>query len=183
MPGSVITVRRDQAETLLARIYLWEIVKGCVITARHFWRNLIGYMIGRRRTFVVNWPEEKVGYSPAFRGMPVLVQMENGAERCVACGLCEKACPTDCITIFPEEVGDGIQRRPKVFDIAIDRCMFCGLCEEACPEEAIVMSRRVEVASITKEGCLWHKQDLLTPVAELPIRLGHIRNGYDRSPN
>ena len=33
----------------------------------------------------------------AMRGMPVLVQMENGKERCVACGLCEWACPTDCI--------------------------------------------------------------------------------------
>ena len=81
MPGSVITVRRDQADTFLARIYLWEIAKGCVITARHFFRNLFGYIVGKRRTFVVNWPEEKVEHAPAFRGMPVLVQMENGAER------------------------------------------------------------------------------------------------------
>ena len=36
--------------------------------------------------------------------MPVLVQLENGQPRCVACGLCEFACPTDCISIVPGEL-------------------------------------------------------------------------------
>ena len=58
--------------------------------------------------------------------------------------------------------------------------MFCGLCEEACPEEAIVMSRQVEISSYSRAGSLWHKADLLVPVAELKTRIDHIRQGYDR---
>ena len=41
------------------------------------------------RSSPVQYPEELQQLSPAFRGMPVLVQMANGKERCVACGLCE----------------------------------------------------------------------------------------------
>ena len=102
---------------------------------------------------MVQYPEERVDYPDAFRGMPVLVQLDNGQPRCVACGLCEFACPTDCITIVPGELeGAGIERYPEQFDIDMSRCMFCGLCEEACPEEAIVMSREVEIGTFDARG-------------------------------
>jgi NADH-quinone oxidoreductase subunit I len=112
--------------------------------------------------------------------MPVLVQMDNGKERCVACGLCEWACPVDCIHIEPGETEDAIERYPKVFDIDMGRCMYCGLCEEACPEEAIVMSSRIEISAFTREGTIWRKTDLLTPVDELPRRLDYVRRSYQR---
>jgi NADH-quinone oxidoreductase subunit I len=58
--------------------------------------------------------------------------------------------------------------------------MFCGLCEEACPEEAIVMSRQIEIASYSRAGSLWHKQDLLVPVKDLKTRTDYLRRHYDR---
>jgi len=157
------------------------ILKGMWIAQRHFARNLWGWIRRKPTVFTVQFPEERITQPNAFRGMPVLVQMDNGKERCVACGLCEWACPTDCITIFPAETADEIERYPKVFDIDMSRCMFCGLCEEACPEEAIVMSRNVEIAAFSRLGTLWHKDDLLVPVSELAdTRLYHLRRGYDR---
>jgi len=130
---------------------------------------------------VVQYPEERVDYPDAFRGMPVLVQLENGEPKCVACGLCEFACPTDCITIIPGELRDsGIERFPEAFDIDMSRCMFCGLCEEACPEEAIVMSREVELGSYDRESMTFHKKELLVPEALLERRLEFIRRDYDR---
>lgn len=158
------------------------VVKGMWIASRHFWRNFWGFLRGKPTVFTVQYPEERLEQPPAFRGMPVLVQMENGKERCVACGLCEWACPTDCITIYPAETEDEIERYPRVFDIDMSRCMFCGLCEEACPEEAIVMSHRVEIAAFSRRGTVWHKEDLLVPVQELEkTRFRHIRRTYERT--
>lgn len=156
------------------------ILRGLAVTARHFFRNLFGFMRGRPTVATIRYPEEMQPWSPAMRGMPVLVQMENGKERCVACGLCEWACPVDCITIYPAETVDEVERYPEVFDIDMSRCMFCGFCEEACPEEAIVMSQRVAIATTEWRGSLWHKQDLLVPVGDLETRLTHIRRGYER---
>jgi NADH-quinone oxidoreductase subunit I len=181
MAARVVKVRRDEKLTWVERLYLPLIVKGLWTTARHFFRNLGGYLKGKPTTFVVQWPEERVDYPDAFRGMPVLVQLENGQPKCVACGLCEFACPTDCITIVPAELeGAGIERYPDVFEIDMSRCMFCGLCEEACPEEAIVMSREVEIASFGREAMLFDKAKLLVPEPLLKRRLDFLRAEYDR---
>jgi NADH-quinone oxidoreductase subunit I len=182
MPGRVITVDRRERMGWLARSYLPMIAKGLAVTAGHFFRNLRGFVTGRNRTdFVVQYPEERVDFPDAFRGMPVLVQLDNGQPRCVACGLCEFACPTDCISIVPGELeGAGIERYPEEFDIDMSRCMFCGLCEEACPEEAIVMSREVELATFTRGAMHYRKDDLLVPGALVKRRLEFLRDEYDR---
>src|SRR5512139_2970516 len=153
---------------------------GMWVTNRHFVVNLWGFIRRKPTTFTVQYPEQRLTLPNAFRGMPVLVQMDSGKERCVACGLCEWACPTDCITIYPAETDDGIERYPRVFDIDMSRCMFCGLCEEACPEEAIVMSPNVEISALSRKAMLFHKTDLLVPVSQLGSRLQHLRRGYDR---
>jgi NADH-quinone oxidoreductase subunit I len=156
------------------------ILTGLRVTSRHFFRNLWGWIVGKPTVATVMYPEQDLVKPPAFRGMPVLVEMDSGKERCVACGLCEWACPVDCIYIVPGETEDAIERYPRVFDIDMGRCMYCGLCEEACPEEAIVMSDRVEISAFSREGTLWHKKDLLVPVDDLSRRLSHIRREYDR---
>ncbi len=181
MPGKVITVQRRAKLTWVERLYLPMILKGLFVTSRHFFRNLAGFITGNRTTFVVQYPEERIDYPDAFRGMPVLVQLENGQPKCVACGLCEFACPTDCITIVPGELeGAGIERYPEEFDIDMSRCMFCGLCEEACPEEAIVMSREVELSTYDRGSLHFHKPQLLVPEPLLKRRLEFIRGDYDR---
>ena len=182
MPGGVILVKRREKLGLMERLYLPMILKGLAVTSGKFFRNMKGFMTGNRTTFVVQYPEERVDYPDAFRGMPVLVQLENGQPRCVACGLCEFACPTDCITIVPGELPDaGIERYPEAFDIDMSRCMFCGLCEEACPEEAIVMSREVEIATYDRDSMLFRKDQLLVPANLLERRLEFLRAEYDRS--
>jgi len=182
MPGNVITVKRHEKLGLLERLYLPMIVQGLFVTSLHFFRNLRGFVTGHNRTdFVVQYPEEIVDHPDAFRGMPVLVQLDNGQPRCVACGLCEFACPTDCISIVPGEIeGARIERYPEAFDIDMSRCMFCGLCEEACPEEAIVMSREVELAAYDRGSLHFEKEQLLVPENLLKRRLDFLRGEYDR---
>jgi NADH-quinone oxidoreductase subunit I len=180
MASRVVKVNRAAVQKATGPLAIRALAKGLAVTGRHFFRNLFGWLRGKPTVATVMFPEEELVKPPAFRGMPVLVQMENGKERCVACGLCEWACPVDCIFIEPGETEDAIERYPKVFDIQMGRCMYCGLCEEACPEEAIVMSDRVEISAFSREGILWHKEDLLVSVDQLPRRLDHIRAGYGR---
>lgn len=180
MATRLVTVKRPPPMTRGWVISAGALLHGLWVTNRHFWRNLWGFIRRKPTVFTVRYPEERLPFPNAFRGMPVLVQMDNGKERCVACGLCEWACPTDCITIFPGETEDEIERYPEVFDINMSRCMYCGLCEEACPEEAIVMSQNVEISAFSRAGTHWHKEDLLVPVSRLDKRLHHLRRGYER---
>jgi NADH-quinone oxidoreductase subunit I len=180
LPGRVKRVRRNERLGWAERLYLPTIFVGLNVTARVFFRNFWGYMRGKPSTFVVQYPEQRLDYADAFRGHPVLVQLDSGKPKCVACGLCEFACPTDCITILPAETSDRIERIPAVFDIDMSRCMFCGLCEEACPEEAIVMSRDVELASTEREPMLYHMKDLLRTEEQVQRRLDLIRQDYAR---
>lgn len=182
MAVRVVKVRRKERLGWLERAYLPMIARALAVTSRHFFRNLRGFVTGKRRSdFVVQYPEERVDYPDAFRGMPVLVALEDGMPRCVACGLCEFACPTDCIRIVPAELEDaGIERYPLEFDIDMSRCMFCGLCEEACPEEAIVMSRHVELATLDRASMLYSKADLLVPASKVERRLEFLRSEYER---
>ncbi len=183
MPGELIQVKRDANLGLLERLYLPAIAQGLFVTGRHFFRNLRGFVTGNnRRDFVVQYPEERIDPPDAFRGMPVLVQREDGQPRCVACGLCEFACPTDCIDIVAAELeGAKVERFPEIFEIDMSRCMFCGLCEEACPEEAIVMSREFEIASYDRASLVFGKSELLVPESLLERRLAFLRAEYQRA--
>ena len=182
MPGSVIKVKRRERLGWTERFYLPTIFVGLKVTTEHFFRNIWGYIIGRPKTFVVQYPEQQLDYEDAFRGQPVLVALDSGKPKCVACGLCEFACPTDCISIVPGELeGSRIERYPEAFDIDLSRCMFCGLCEEACPEEAIVMSREGELSSYDRGQLVFEKEQLLVPEALLERRLGFLRAEYDRT--
>ncbi len=178
MAVRVVKVKRPVAPWWSSQPWIALLV-GLAVAARHFFVNFFGFARGRQ-DFTIYFPEQRLLQPPAMRGMPVLVQMENGKPRCVACGLCEWACPTTCITIYPAETADEIERYPEVFDIDMSRCMFCGLCEEACPEEAIVMSRQVEIACYSRRGSLWHKEDLLVPAPQLKTRTDFLHREYDR---
>ena len=182
MPGSVIKVKRQEKIGWRERLYVPMIIKGLFVTGGHFFRNLRGFVTGKNRTdFVVQYPEERVDYPSAFRGMPVLVALDDGLPKCVACGLCEFACPTDCISIVPGELeGARIERYPEAFDIDMSRCMYCGLCEEACPEEAIVMSREVEISTYDRQSMIFEKENLLVHENLLKRRIDFIRGDYER---
>lgn len=151
---NVSTVNVDPGTPSLAqRTYLIPIVKGLFVTLRHFVRNLFG----QRDVATIQYPEVKREYSERLRGRHILTTKEDGSLRCVACFMCETACPAECIHIEAEEDPEATvewEKRPLVYEIDLLRCVYCGYCVDACPKEAIIMSREHEMAFSTREEAI-----------------------------
>lgn len=133
---------------------LVELVKGLMVTGRHFFA----------RKITVQFPEEKTPLSPRFRGLHAQRRYANGEERCIACKLCEAVCPALAITIESEQRDDGTRRTSR-YDIDLTKCIFCGFCEEACPVDAIVETHIFEYHG-EKRGDLYYTKPMLLAVGD-----------------
>ena len=88
------------------------------------------------------------------RAMLVMPHDEEGNNRCVACGLCQMACPNGTIRLTTEtrEVEDGKKRKFLVkYEYNLGSSMFCQLCVNACPHDAIRFTNDFENAVFQKE--------------------------------
>lgn len=152
-------IDRGEKQTLWERAYIPEIIRGLLITGRHFLKNLI--FMNRRMT--VEYPDEKRELPPGYRAEHRLMKREDGSLRCTACMLCATICPSSCIDIEAEEVEDpAIEKRAKIYTINELRCVFCGFCVEACPCDAIRMDTgRYENASFNRSTLIYTKEKLL----------------------
>ena len=157
-------ITRPEKLTLWERIYILEIARGLLITAKHFFYNLIH--MNTRMT--IEYPEQKKDLPYGYRGEHRLMWRPDGSIRCTACMLCATACPADCISIVAEESPDPfIEKRAKEYTIDELRCVFCGLCVEACPCDAIRMDTyKYENANYTREACIYDKNKLMNNHAE-----------------
>ena len=131
-------------------LFLSELRAGMAVTWRYLWGPKI----------TIQYPEEKTPQGNRFRGLHALRRYPNGEERCIACKLCEAACPAMAITIEAAERDDG-SRRTTRYDIDLTKCIFCGYCEEACPVDAIVQTRTFEYHGEARGDLYYTKQMLL----------------------
>ena len=144
------------------------IIKGMVETARNF----VGSYHDPARLTTVQYPEEKLPPKENGRNFPFLVFDGNdpmAGLRCVACQICEKECPPQCIYIIkdtvkkPDHTGK-MQVQAKTFDIDISVCMSCQICVEVCPFEAIKMDQVFELSTTDRfDNLLLRKQQLAKP--------------------
>jgi NADH-quinone oxidoreductase subunit I len=150
--------------------YFLEIIRGGLITARHFVTNMwfhvlkvLGIRARRRGAVTFQYPEEKKPLAARHRSLHRLTRREDGKPRCVSCLLCVTVCPSECITVEAAEDPDSeIQKLPAKFVIDMSRCCFCGFCVEACPEDAIRMDTgRIELASYGRGELVYDLDRLL----------------------
>ena len=132
-------------------------------------RNFTGSYFYKERLITVQYPEERSPLPENYRNFPFLIYDTEDAEaglRCVACKICEKECPAQCIYIVksedkkPDYMGKP-QFYPKIFDIDISVCMSCQICVEVCPFEAIKMDKVFELSTRERfDALLLRKNDL-----------------------
>ena len=122
----------------------------------------------------LGYPEERAPAKENARQFPFLVYDGNDPQaglRCVACQICEKECPPQCILIVksktkkPDHLGKP-QFFPATFDIDLSVCMSCQICVEVCPFDAIKMDQEFELATADRfQGLLRHRDQLARPNA------------------
>lgn len=137
-------------KSIYSTFSLLELRKGLAITFRYMFRPKV----------TIQYPEERTPQSRRFRGLHALRRYPNGEERCIACKLCESACPAQAINIESEERADGTRRTTR-YDIDLFKCVFCGLCEEACPVDSIVLTRVFDYHMEEKGDNIMCKEKLL----------------------
>ncbi|MDX1908077.1 MAG: NADH-quinone oxidoreductase subunit I [Bacteroidia bacterium] len=169
--GIITGDKKEREMTLGGKLYLPEVFKGMAYTLKQMFRKPV----------TLEYPEVKVELGPEFRGRPVLVA-EEGKERCVACGLCARACPPFAISMQAAEMPDDQKERyPSVFEIDMLRCIYCGLCEEVCPEEAIVMSQEYDYNFRERSEAIMGKDKLVVDKEAVKSRLEFLEKR--RNPN
>lgn len=126
----------------------------------------IGMSITLRYAFTkpvtIQYPEIKIDFSPRYRGIH-----EFEAAKCIACDLCAKACPVDCIYI--DYVGRGKNAKLTRYAIDYSKCMFCALCTEPCPTECVHMGKLHDMSAFSREDMVVEfleldKQNRRTPL-------------------
>ena len=122
-----------------------------------FW---VMFLASLETEWTINYPYEKGPTSPIFRGEHGLRRYPTGEERCIACKLCQAACPAHAITIETEPRPDGARRTVR-YDIDMTKCIYCGYCQEACPVDAIVLGPNYEFYGIIHEELHFEKRKLV----------------------
>jgi NADH-quinone oxidoreductase subunit I len=102
------------------------------------------------------YPENRAALkiSDRFCGELTMPHDDEGNNKCIACGLCQNACPNNTINIESEMVTDPetgkSKKRLVLYEYDLGACMFCRLCVNACPYDAIRFTNTFENAVYTR---------------------------------
>jgi len=119
----------------------WSLVEGMRVTVRRLFRPVV----------TVQYPRKQLDMSPAYRGHIEFKRFaETGTHRCIACGTCQRTCPSQLIKV------QGVKRHaksPKVathYIIDYTKCSLCGLCVECCPTQTLQFSKEYQMEGASR---------------------------------
>jgi NADH-quinone oxidoreductase subunit I len=142
-----------------------------------------------RPSVTVLYPKREVGNLDTYRGHVELVGKDDdpAAPRCIACGACVRACPSQCLAVacpvgggkpgpegrsaaelagelIPEveTMGPAPQKgckTPGAFAYDYSLCSLCGQCVKACPVDSLRFSRHAYFIGTRRQD---FRLDLLT---------------------
>ncbi len=124
---------------------------GLGITFKEFFKPVV----------TVPYPYKTIKMSDRYRGHIELVADEDGNPKCIACMMCQRGCPSGCISIttkteeYEVEVkGEIKKKKQKIltgYNLNFTTCSLCGQCVESCTKDAIEFSKEYNLASFNKE--------------------------------
>ncbi len=145
---------------------------------RDIWQTVYSILVGMRislkycfaKTVTLQYPDMAPALQPRYRGFHFFE-----IEKCIACDLCAKACPVDCIYIEktgPRKIdkATGVAAGGAMTRYAIDysKCMFCALCVDPCPTECIHMGNLHDLSGYDRESMIVEFTDLAVEGLQTP---------------
>jgi NADH-quinone oxidoreductase subunit I len=135
------------------------------------YHGLISLFIGMGITFkefikptvTVSYPYETLTMCDKYRGHVELIENDEGKPNCVVCGLCQRACPSNCISLDGEKPEGEKKKVLTKYILDFTRCSLCGSCVESCNFNALEFSKEYNLASTRKEDFIF---DLLKRLEE-----------------
>lgn len=124
--------------------YLVALVLGHFTVFKHLFKKPV----------TLEYPEKKCKLNNEFRGEHALTVDDEGVLKCVACGTCQRVCPSfGTIEIEKsKEKGENGRFYPEHYSIDYGKCIFCGNCVKYCPFDAIIMTQNYELADEKKSS-------------------------------
>jgi NADH-quinone oxidoreductase subunit I len=127
------------------------------------YHGLISLFIGMGITFkeffkptvTVSYPYETLTMCDRYRGHIELIENEDGKPNCVVCGLCERACPSNCISLAGEKAEGEKKKVLTKYILNFGTCSLCGSCVESCNFNALTFSKEYNLASTRKEDFIF----------------------------
>lgn len=129
-----------------------SLLTGLSVTMREYFTPKVTEQYPENRTTTLR-------VAKRHRGRLVMKRDENDTVKCVACLMCEKACPNGTIRIASEMVTteEGKKKRQLndyIYDLG--DCMFCELCTNACNFDAIEFTNDFENSVFDRNTLVLH---------------------------
>lgn len=128
------------------------LLKGLGVTGKYIFRKKV----------TEKYPDEKPQLAERWRG-----GFQLDVNKCIACGLCERACPNSAIKLTTEK-DENNKKKLTSYELNSSYCLFCGFCVEACPKNCLRFTKEFETATYFKDDTkldLFNKQNLSAPVS------------------
>ncbi len=106
------------------------LLKGLGITAKHTFE----------REITQQYPEERPYLQNRFRG-----HLAYDFPKCIACGLCIKACPNNVLTLNTFKDEQTKKKKVDSYIIDLQYCLYCNLCVEICPTDTLYFTKEFEL--------------------------------------
>jgi NADH-quinone oxidoreductase subunit I len=125
------------------------------------YRGFMSLLTGMRITLgqflkpniTVQYPRQTLKMPERFRGhIELALDPATGKSLCTACKLCERACPSECISVDGAKLEGQKTKSVTEYVLNFTTCSLCGSCIEACPFDAIQFSKDYNVVSLRRDA-------------------------------